>query len=396
MLYPLITLQKGKDAAVRRQHPWIFSGAVRQIDGNPTDGDIVAVQAANGEPLGMGHYQKGSILVRLFTFQNEEINHAFWHAKLARAFELRRRIGLTDNPDTNAYRLVHGEGDGLTGLVIDIYNDTAVVQAHSIGMHRNLPPLVEALRELYGEKLRAIYDKSAESLPADYAANVVNGYIWGSSAPQAVSEHSNRFFVDWESGQKTGFFLDQRTNRALLGQYATNKRVLNAFCYSGGFSVYALQNGATWVDSIDASRKAIAWTEQNVQLNEAPDAPARHAAHCSDVLKFLQATTDPYDVMILDPPAFAKHLNAKHNAVQGYKRLNAEGMRKLAAGGILFTFSCSQVIDRELFYNTIVAAALEVGRSVRVLHHLSQPPDHPVSLFHPEGAYLKGLVVQVE
>ena len=306
---------------------------------------------------------------------------------------MRQALQLTESATTNAYRLVHGEGDGLPGLVIDIYADTAVVQAHSIGMHRERDYIAAALRQIYGSRLRAIYDKSAESLPPDYASAHTNGYLWGEAAPHAILENGNTFQVDWETGQKTGFFLDQRENRALVAHYAKGKRLLNAFCYSGGFSVYALQAGALWVDSVDASAKAIALTEQNITLNGENDC---HTTHTSDVLQFLKRNETPYEVMILDPPAYAKHLNAKHNAIQGYKRLNEQGMRAIAPGGILFTFSCSQVIDRDLFYNTIVAAALEAGRNVRVLHHLSQPPDHPVSLFHSEGAYLKGLVLQVE
>ncbi len=395
MDYNIIQLKKGKDAAIARRHPWVFSGAIQKIMGSPEDGDVVEVQASNGHFLALGHWQQGgSISVRLFQFgEFREIDADFWMQKLESAYKLRQTLNLTQNAATNAYRLVHGEGDGLPGLIIDIYKNTAVVQAHSIGMHRERHFIADALRQLYGERLQAVYDKSSESLPGDYAKTIKNGYLYGESMATVIAENNNSFQVDWETGQKTGFFLDQRDNRALLGKYSAGKRVLNSFCYSGGFSVYALQAGATWVDSVDASARAISWTEDNVKHNVAD---ANHAAHTSDVLKFLQQTTEPYEVIVLDPPAYAKHLNAKHNAVQGYKRLNALGIKNIVKGGILFTFSCSQVIDRELFYNTIVAAALEAGRSVRVLHHLSQPPDHPVSMFHPEGSYLKGLVLQVE
>ncbi len=395
--YNIIQLKKGKDAAIARRHPWVFSGAIQKIIGNPADGDIVEVQAANGDFLALGHWQEGgSISVRMFQFgEFKTIDADFWIEKLNSAYNLRKTLYLNDNPSTNAFRLVHGEGDGLPGLIIDIYKNTAVLQAHSIGMHRERHFIAAALQELFGKKLTAVYDKSSESLPSNYAKTIKNGYIFGENEATGtlITENNNHFQVDWETGQKTGFFLDQRENRALLGRYSVGKRVLNSFCYSGGFSVYALQAGASWVDSVDASARAVTWTNENVAHNVAD---AKHAAHISDVLKYLQQNTEPYEVMVLDPPAYAKHLNAKHNAVQGYKRLNALGMKNIAKGGILFTFSCSQVIDRELFYNTIVAAALEAGRSVRVLHHLSQPPDHPVSMFHPEGSYLKGLVLQVE
>lgn len=394
--YPIIQLKKGKDAAIARRHPWVFSGAIQNISGNPSDGDVVEIQAVNGKFLALGHWQEGgSISVRVFEFDAfTEINEAFWIEKLSSAYQLRQLLSLTDNPTTDAYRLVHGEGDGLPGLIIDIYKNTAVLQAHSIGMHRERLVIAAALASIFEGKLLAIYDKSSESLPSEYAKTVENGYLLGQSTATPVSENGNLFEVNWETGQKTGFFLDQRNNRALVAQYAKGKRVLNSFCYSGGFSVYALQAGAAWVDSVDASAKAIDWTMQNVAIN-LPEA-TNHAAHTSDVLKFLQQNTDPYEVMILDPPAYAKHLSAKHNAVQGYKRLNMLGIKNLKKGGILFTFSCSQVIDRELFYHTIVSAVLESGRSARVLHHLSQPPDHPVSMFHPEGSYLKGLVLQIE
>ena len=391
-----IHLRKSKEAAVRRRHPWVFSGAIYKTDGKPTEGDIVSVYAATGELLGRGHYQRGgSISVRLLAFEDVELDEQFWVDRIQAAYNHRRNIGLLDRPDTTAYRLVHAEGDSLPGLIIDIYGGTAVLQCHSVGMLRQRDLIVSALRTVYGETLQAVYDKSREVLAREYAKEAQNTYLYGSGQPGEVLENGHRFYVDWETGQKTGFFLDQRDNRALLARYAPGRKVLNTFCYSGGFSVYAVAAGAELVHSVDASARAIDWTERNIALNQS-DTPIPHEAHVSDVLKYLKSSDTKYDLMVVDPPAYAKHIRKRHNAVQGYKRLNAEAMRHLPKGGILFTFSCSQVIDRPLFYNTIVAAALEVGREARVLHHLSQPPDHPVSLFHPEGSYLKGLVVAVE
>lgn len=389
-----IILKNKKAAAVQRFHPWVFSGAVMAIEGQVEDGDVVEVVLEDGRFLATGHYQDGSICVRLFSFSSGEPDQAFWNQKLAEALACRRAIGLLDAPQTDCYRLVHGEGDGLPGLIIDIYGQTAVIQCHSIGMHRTLDQLVIALRENYGSHLAAVYDKSAETLPTEYGSRVKNGNVFGEGAPHVVREYGHTFWIDWETGQKTGFFLDQRENRKLAGQYARDKKVLNAFCYTGGFSIYALQAGASFVDSVDVSRKAMEITDRNVQLNEIE--PGRHQSHVEDVMAFLKAAEADYDMMIVDPPAFAKSIKKRHNAVQGYKRLNALAISKLKPGGILFTFSCSQVVDKALFYNTIVAAALEAGRQVRVLHHLSQPPDHPVSIFHPEGEYLKGLVLYVE
>ncbi|AQG79327.1 class I SAM-dependent rRNA methyltransferase [Spirosoma montaniterrae] len=397
MTYSKIYLQAGRDEAVRRFHPWVFSRAIGRHEGNVADGDVVEVFDRKGEYLATGHYHDGSIAVRLFSFAASAGGPVtpdvpYWTDKLARIRSIRQAI-VTGA--TNCYRLVHGEGDGCTGLIIDMYNGVAVLQAHSIGMHRERELITDALRNVFGDELRAVYDKSSETLPGDYGASVTNGYLFGRTpVPHPVQENGNTFLVDWITGQKTGFFLDQRDNRALLAQYAKGKKVLNAFCYSGGFSVYALEAGATQVHSVDSSPKAIDLTNQNVAANFG-DATA-HEAHPDDVMHYLKSHDHQYDVVILDPPAYAKSLPARHRAVQGYKRLNAEGLRRVAKGGILFTFSCSQVVDRELFYNTIVAAAIEAGRQVRVLHHLSQPADHPVSLFHPEGGYLKGLVLWVE
>ncbi|MBO0931321.1 class I SAM-dependent rRNA methyltransferase [Fibrella aquatilis] len=398
MTYPQVILQKGRDEAVRRFHPWVFSGAVAKRDPHLEDGDIVDVLDSRNTYLGTGHFHDGSILVRLFSFAAHTNGQTivpdvdFWTQKLAQIRAVRTAL---IPPHTNCYRLVHGEGDGCSGLIIDIYDGVAVLQAHSIGMHRQRQPIVEALQRVFGPDLVAVYDKSVESLPDNYAAGVQNGYRYGrADTPRPVMENGHMFMVDWITGQKTGFFLDQRDNRQLLARYAPGKRVLNAFCYSGGFSVYALTAGASLVHSVDVSQKAIELTNQNVTAN--PGFPGTHEAIADDVMHYLKEHDHQYDVVVLDPPAYAKSQSARHRAVQGYKRLNVEGLRRVAPGGILFTFSCSQVVDRELFYNTIVAAAIEAGRQVRVLHHLSQPADHPVSLFHPEGGYLKGLVLWVE
>ncbi len=403
MSYSKIYLQAGRDEAVRRFHPWVFSRAIGRMEGDLADGDIVEVYDRKGEYLATGHYHDGSIAVRLFSFAATAggpvtPDVAYWTEKLTGIRALRQAILSDSKGVTNCYRLVHGEGDGCTGLIIDMYNGVAVVQAHSIGMHRERMFIADALRAVFGDDLQAVYDKSAETLPDQYGATVQNGYLFGRTpVPHPVQENGHTFLVDWITGQKTGFFLDQRDNRSLLAQYAPGKKVLNAFCYSGGFSVYALSAGAEQVHSVDSSKKAIELTNQNISANLSDGIDgAQHEAYADDVMHYLKAHDHQYDVVVLDPPAYAKSLSARHRAVQGYKRLNAEGLRRVAKGGILFTFSCSQVVDRELFYNTIVAAAIEAGRQVRVLHHLSQPADHPVSLFHPEGSYLKGLVLWVE
>lgn len=389
-----IFLKPNRQEAVLRRHPWVFSGAIGHIEGTPADGDLVQVCTHKGDFLALGHFYNGSIAVKIFSYEPTTPDAAFWQQKLQNA---RTARGIRHQPQaTNCYRLVHGEGDGLPGLVIDLYDGVAVVQAHAIGMYRCLPQLVLALQAVYGDELRAIYNKSHETLPEEFAKNVQNGYLWGTCpVPHPVLENGNTFLIDWETGQKTGFFIDQRDNRALLGHYAAGKRILNAFCYSGGFSVYALAAGAAVVDSVDASKKAVELVVRNIVANFGPDEP-RHHAYAEDVMAFLRNTTEPYEVIILDPPAYAKSIAKRHQAVQGYKRLNAEGMKHLKPNGLLFTFSCSQVVDQALFYNTVVAAALEVGRQVRVLHQLTQAPDHPVNFFHPEGSYLKGLVLLVE
>ncbi|MBP6386548.1 MAG: class I SAM-dependent rRNA methyltransferase [Pseudarcicella sp.] len=386
-----IILKQGKESPVKRFHPWIFSGAIAKIVGKPTDGELVEVLDNNKNFLAIGHYYEGSIAVKIVSFQNKIIDELFWFEKLNEAFLLRQKIDLTA---TNCYRLVHGEGDGCPGLILDFYNGVIVFQAHSIGMYLERKKITKALQQIYGKALLAIYDKSKETLPNNFAENIENDYLFGEvSLPHLVEENGHQFQINWQTGQKTGFFLDQRDNRALLAKYSKGKKVLNCFCYSGGFSIYSLKAEAAQVHSVDVSQKAIELVAQNIEANHFGSLP--HEAYADDVMKFLKANDQVYDVLVLDPPAYAKSKDARHRAVQGYKRLNSEGLSKLKSGGILFTFSCSQVVDKELFYNTIVAAALEAGKQVRVLHHLTQPADHPVNFFHPEGSYLKGLVLYV-
>ncbi len=387
-----IILKKGKEQALRRFHPWVFSGAIHKIQGSPVDGDLVQVIDYQDATLGLGHYYSGSIAIKILSFTSQAIDQAFWDKKIADALALRKRLAMGE---TNCYRLVHGEGDGLPGLIIDYYNGVAVFQAHSIGMYRSGEAIVEALKKAYGTDLLAIYDKSAETLPKKFAENLQNDYRYGQVAlPHIVQENGVKFSINWVTGQKTGFFLDQRDNRKLLQSFVKNKSVLNAFCYSGGFSVYALQAGAAQVVSVDSSEKAIQLAETNIALNGAFGDKSQCLV--SDVMEYLKQTEQQFEVMVLDPPAYAKSVDARHRALQAYKRLNIMGLNKLAAGGILFTFSCSQVVDSELFYNTIVAAGIEAGRSIRVLHQLSQGADHPINFYHPEGHYLKGLVLYVE
>jgi 23S rRNA (cytosine1962-C5)-methyltransferase len=400
-----IILKKGRDEAVRRFHPWIFSGAIHRMEvdkkqnekGGIEDGDLVEVVDAKNQFLAMGYYNDGSITVRVLSFEKEEINASFWKKRIQNAYNYRKRLGLTDSLETNCYRLIHAEGDGLPGLIIDIYHNVAVVQCHGIGMHRQILMIKAALMEVFKNDLKAIYDKSAETLPPQYLAqfSIKNDYLWGESeVPLNVLENGNTFAIDWITGQKTGFFLDQRDNRQLIERYSKGKAVLNAFCYSGGFSIYALKAGAKSVHSVDISQKAIDLTDKNVELNRPFE--GEHTSLAADVMQFLKDNESVYDVMIVDPPAFAKSMSKRHNAVQAYKRLNAMALRQITEGGILFTFSCSQVVDRQLFYDTIVAASIEACRKVRVMHHLTQPADHPVNIFHPEGSYLKGLVLYVE
>lgn len=389
-----IVLKQGKDAPVRRYHPWVFSGAIAFKEEGVSDGDMVEVFSKEGAYLATGHYQDSNICVRLFSFQQTDAGLAFWIEKIRNARRYRELTGIIGAAATNCYRLIHAEGDGLPGLIVDVYDKTAVVQCHSIGMHRARLHIAQAILEVYGGAIEAVYDKSAETLPNQYALTIENGYLHGAKTAQVVHENGHLFQVDWETGQKTGFFLDQRENRRLVATYAAGKTLLNAFCYSGGFSIYALKAGAAHVDSVDSSKKAMELTNQNVAINGFSD--GAHQSHTDDVMHFLRQPRDAYDVVIIDPPAFAKNISKRHQAVQGYKRLNALAIQKVKPGGILFTFSCSQVVDKPLFYNTIVAAALEAERPVRLMHDLGQPADHPVSLYHPESAYLKGLALYVE
>ena len=393
--FPKIILGSGKDQSLKRFHPWVFSGAIKKTEGQIDEGDIVEVYSNKNDFLGMGHYQKGSIAVRIFSFLKLEPDFDFWKEKISNAYFYRKTIGMTENPHTNMYRLIFAEGDHFPGLIIDIYKDTAVMQAHSIGMHRHKDIFTQALKDVLGEKLKAVYDKSSETLPKREGINYQDAYLWGHpSREHQVLENGHHFYINWKEGQKTGFFIDQRENRKLFGSYSESRSVLNTFCYSGAFSVYALKSGALNVDSVDSSRRAIELTEKNIVLNDIP--PEKHNSYVSDVFDFLKNAEKKYDLIVLDPPAFAKHHDSKHQAVMGYKRLNAEAMRIIKTGGILFTFSCSQAVDRYLFNNTITAAAILSGRKIRVLHQLAQPADHPVNIFHPEGEYLKGLVLMVE
>lgn len=397
-MYKKIILKGGKEVAVQRLHPWIFSGAIAQTQGNPTDGDIVEVFDKKGNYLATGHYFDGSIAVKIFSYTQTEINETFWLNKLDNAYQIRKSIPLGE---TDCFRLIHGEGDGMPGLIIDFYAGVAVFQAHTIGMWNEKEKISEGLKKVFGKEIKAVYDKSKETLPEKFSKNIENGYLFKNnnfdeSASNSIvaTENGNKFIINWETGQKTGFFLDQRDNRDLLAKYAEGKKVLNSFCYSGGFSIYALRAGASYVHSVDVSKKAIDLVNENVKENFGEI--KNHEAYAEDVMSFLKRNDQIYDLMVLDPPAFAKSISKRHQAVQGYKRLNIEGIKRLAKGGILFTFSCSQVVDRQLFYDTIVSAALEVGRQVRVLHQLTQGADHPVNIFHPEGSYLKGLVLYVE
>ncbi|NJM26160.1 MAG: class I SAM-dependent rRNA methyltransferase [Bacteroidia bacterium] len=388
-----ITLKKGKEVSIQRFHPWIFSGAIQRTEGKVEDGCWVGVQDYKGNALGFGHFQQGSITVRLLDFGALAPGENFWQNKIQQAVTTRQSMNIPSS-STNAYRLVHGEGDGLPGLIVDMYNGVAVVQAHSAGMHTDRTRIVDGLRQVLGGTLHAVYYKSKGTLPGSLRGGESEEYLFGMGAvPHGVLENDLKFYVDWEEGQKTGFFLDQRDNRNLLAHYVKGKQVLNTFCYTGGFSVYALAGGATAVHSVDASEKAIALTRQNIALNGYDS--GINECFCDDVFHYLENNPQQYDVIVLDPPAFAKHKDARHQAVKGYQRLNAEAIKLIKPGGIIFTFSCSQVIDRSLFYNTVVSSAIVANRQVKVLHHLTQGPDHPVSMFHPEGEYLKGLVLYV-
>ncbi len=393
MIKATIILKSGKSDSIERRHPWIFSGAIKKIEGNPAEGDLVEVVSNKNEFLGLGHYQNGSIAVRIISFEKTTINNDFWKNKIQSAFNLRKNIGLIENPKTNTYRLIFAEGDGLPGLVVDIYNKTAVIQAHSLGMHQNRQIISEMIEDTLNPQIENIYYKGEDSLPRNNDTSVKNEFLLGNLSEDIVLENGLQFKVNWVDGQKTGFFIDQRENRFLVGKYAQGKNVLNTYCYTGGFSVYALANGAKHVDSVDSSKKAMELTDLNIELNHFTQ---NHQSHTDDAMDFLSNIEKPYDMIILDPPAFAKHIDVRHRAVSGYKRINLMALNKIAHGGILFTFSCSQVIDPRLFESTILSAAILAKRNVRVLHHLSQPADHPFSIYHPEGRYLKGLVLFVE
>lgn len=387
-----LQLKRGKEDSLLRFHPWVFSGAIERMDEGIQEGDVVRVVKHNGDFIAVGHYQAGSIAVRVLSFKDVEIDDEFWFSRLQSALQMRLSIGMADNPDNNTYRLVHGEGDLLPGLVIDVYGKTAVMQAHSIGMHCSRVAIAEQLVKVMGERLENIFYKSETTLP--FMDDMENGFLYGGSEDNTAVENGLMFYVDWLRGQKTGFFIDQRENRSLLESYARDKRVLNMFCYTGGFSFYAMRGGAKLVHSVDSSAKAIELTNRNVALNFPGD--ARHKAFCEDAFKFLEQADGQYDLIILDPPAFAKHRGALHNALKGYTRLNNKAFQKIQSGGILFTFSCSQVVTKDHFRNAVFTAAVQAGRKVRILHQLHQPADHPVNIYHPEGEYLKGLALYVE
>ena len=394
-----VHLRRGKEESLLRRHPWVFSGAIDHIaegDKALSEGDVVDVITKGGEFIARGHYQIGSIAVRVLTFENEAIDAKWWEERIAHAKALRESLGMVHNEDTTCYRLVHGEGDLLPGLVVDVYGRTAVVQCHSVGMYHSRMHIAEAIRRAYGEEIEAIYDKSSQTLPFKADLGAIDGYLWGRSEnPDAVVlENGLKFKVNWEEGQKTGFFIDQRVNRDLVRQYSRGRKVLNTFCYTGGFSVAALAGGAREVVSIDLSERAVKLADENVRLNFGDE--AKHEAIACNAVEYLKDIDSDYDLIILDPPAFAKHHKVLGNALQGYKKINARALQKIRPGGILFTFSCSQAVSRELFRTTIFTAAAIAGRKVRIIGQLTQPADHPINIYHPEGEYLKGLVVYVE
>ena len=394
-----VILKKGREDSLLRFHPWVFSGSVAQVVGNPAEGDVVGVYASDGSFLASGHWQIGSIAVRVLSFSSNALAPDFWEDMLSKALEERKAAGLAGSSSTNCYRLVHGEGDGLPGLIIDWYDGVCVMQAHSVGMFRARKQICEALQNVYGDSLKAVYDKSSGTAPYKAGLDLVDGYLFRrngfSDDQQEVFENGHRFLVNWTEGQKTGFFLDQRENRALVERYASGKNVLNLFCYTGGFSIYALGGGAVHVDSVDSSAKAMAMVDRNVALNSFDS--SRHGSFCGDAMEFLKNVPEgKYDLMIVDPPAFAKHRGAVSNALRAYQRLNASAISKVAPGGLIFTFSCSQVVDKEQFALAVFSAAAQTRRGVRILDRLNQPADHAVNIYHPEGEYLKGLLLYVE
>lgn len=392
--YKKVYLRKGKEQSLDRFHPWVFSGAIAHVDDGVDEGEVVNVFSSDGRFIAVGHYQIGSISVRVLSFDDCDIDSKFWSASLKGALEMRIALGLADSSAGDTYRLVHGEGDFLPGLVIDVYGKTAVMQAHSVGMHMMRNDIARELMAVMGVRIDNIYYKSETTLPFKAELGQEDGFICGGSADNLAVENGLKFYVDWLKGQKTGFFIDQRDNRSLLEHYSVGRNVLNMFCYTGGFSVYAMRGGAASVHSVDSSAKAIELTEKNVELNF--PSHERHAAYCEDAFKYLDKVADKYNLIILDPPAFAKHRGALHNALKGYTRLNAKALEKIQPGGILFTFSCSQVVSKDNFRNAVFTAATVARRKVRILHQLHQPADHPINIYHPEGEYLKGLVLYVE
>lgn len=393
-MYKQIYLKRGKEESLKRFHPWVFSGAIHHSDEGIEEGETVRVLTSDGRFIAVGHYQIGSIAVRVLSFRDIAVDSAFWRSRLQAALSMRIAVGIADNPQNNTYRLVHGEGDNIPGLVIDVYGQTAVMQAHSVGIHVCRLDIAKALVDVMDGRVANVFYKSETTLPFKADLGQENGFIYGSSDDNIAIENGLKFRVDWLKGQKTGFFVDQRENRSLLEKYSHGRRVLNMFCYTGGFSFYAMRGGAELVHSVDSSAKAIELTRQNVELNFPGD--GRHEAYCEDAFKYLEDAGSNYDLIILDPPAFAKHRAALHNALKGYTRLNAKAFEKIKPGGILFTFSCSQVVTKDNFRNAVFTAAALAGRKVRILHQLHQPADHPVNIYHPEGEYLKGLVLYVE
>jgi 23S rRNA (cytosine1962-C5)-methyltransferase len=388
-----VVLKSGKDQSLRRLHPWVFSGAIKKIYGDPAEGDLISIYDNKDEFLATGHYQVGSIAVRVLSFSEIDTDQNFWYQRLKTAYDLRKLVGLADSGSTNTYRLINAEGDNLPGLIIDYYNGNAVIQIHSIGIYRNLDSIVDALKKIYGDSLLSVYDKSESTMPFKAKIEVKNQSLFGKNSNVIVSENDLKFKVDWTDGQKTGFFIDQRENRQLLEEFSKGRKVLNTFCYTGGFSVYAIRGGAELVHSVDSSAKAIDLLKENIAMNFEH---SNHEAFATDAFGYLENIKDKYDLIVIDPPAFAKHLNVLSNALQGYKRLNQKAFEQIGPNGIVFTFSCSQVVSRENFRKSVFAAAANSGRKIRILHQLSQPADHPVSIYHPEGEYLKGLVLHVE
>ena len=393
-MYKNIYLKRGKEESLKRFHPWVFSGAIRNMDEGIAEGDTVRVITNKGDFIAVGHYQIGSIAVRVLSFDDIAIDGGFWEKRIASALSMRQSIGIADNPQNDTYRLVHGEGDNLPGLVVDCYGRTAVVQAHSVGMHVCRNEVCKALVEVMGTRIENVYYKSETTLPFKADLGQENGFLYGHTEDNIAVENGLKFRIDWLRGQKTGFFVDQRENRSLLERYAKGRSVLNMFCYTGGFSVYAMRGGAKLVHSVDSSAKAIELTRLNIEMNFPDD--SRHKAFCEDAFKYLDESGDKYDLIVLDPPAFAKHRSALHNALKGYIRLNVKGLEHIRHGGILFTFSCSQAVTKENFRTAVFTAAAQAKRSVRILHQLHQPADHPINIYHPEGEYLKGFVLYVE